>query len=322
MSTLYVDRKNIELRLDGGRLRVYEGGHFTTTIPVAMLDQIVIRRHALVDTRVLSALAEHGAGFIVIDPLRDKRTACLAGVGQTMAGRRVSQYARSSDEAWCSGWARTLVRSKVQRQHQFLTRALLQRPDQRHDLCRALDGLKKALATLHDETALSCASIRGIEGSASAAYFRGFRSLFAPSLRFLDRNRRPPRDPVNACLSLAYTLVHAETVKAIRFAGLDPLIGFYHELLFGRESLACDLVEPLRPRMDEWVWSLFRERTLRVESFSEMGEGCLLGKQGRKAFYASYETVAMSLRKQLRRMLRLVVRALEVGPLSERSETA
>ncbi len=320
MSTLYIDHKNIELRLDGGRIRVYESGDFIKTIPVAMLDQIVIRRHALVDTRVLSALAEHGAGLIVIDPMRDKRTACLIGAGQSIARRRVSQYARSLDDAWRSAWSGALVRYKIQRQHHLLTRALAQRSDKRHDLFVALSGLRKALVTLKGETALTCASIRGVEGSASAAYFRGFRSLFAPSLRFLDRNRRPPRDPVNACLSLAYTLVHAETVKAIRSAGLDPLIGFYHELLFGRESLACDLVEPLRPRMDEWVWGLFRERAIRVDSFSETSEGCLLGKQGRRSFYASYETIAPHLRKQLRRMLRLVVRALDVGTFREQSQ--
>jgi CRISP-associated protein Cas1 len=80
---------------------------------------------------------------------------------------------------------------------------------------------------------------------------------------------------------LGYTLAHAEAVRAIAAAGLDPFIGFYHELQHGRGSLACDLVEPERPSVDAWVWHAFRERHLRPEHF-RYGEGrCLLGKAGR-----------------------------------------
>ena len=92
--------------------------------------------------------------------------------------------------------------------------------------------------------------LRGIEGAAAAAYFQGFTRLFPPSLEFTGRNRRPPRDPVNAVLSLSYTPLHFEAVQAVCAAGLDPLIGFYHELVFGRESLASDLIEPLWPKVD------------------------------------------------------------------------
>lgn len=78
------------------------------------------------------------------------------------------------------------------------------------------------------------------------------------------------------------------------------MVGFLHRPAHGRESLACDLIEPLRPRADAWVWSLFRERALRGEHFSNDKGACLLGKTGREAFYAAYETFAVLPRRWLR----------------------
>jgi CRISP-associated protein Cas1 len=164
-----------------------------------------------------------------------------------------------------------------------------------------LDRLLGTLLTWPQES-IDVERLRGIEGAGASAYFGGFTQLFAPALEFTARNRRPPRDPVNACLSLGYTLLHFEAVTACHGAGLAPFIGFYHEPAYGRESLACDLVEPLRPRVDEWAWELFSSKTLRSDHFtSEQQNGCLLDKTGRKLFYAEYERFIPPLRKLLRR---------------------
>jgi hypothetical protein len=143
------------------------------------------------------------------------------------------------------------------------------------------------------------ASLRGLEGAGAAAYFEGFADLLPERLKFSGRNRRPPRDPVNAMLSLGYTLLHAEAVLALYGAGLDPFVGFYHALDFGRESLACDLVEPLRVEVDQHALMLFRSEKLRAEDFSTTESGCLLGKAGRARFYAEWEPLAARLRKLL-----------------------
>ena len=100
-------------------------------------------------------------------------------------------------------------------------------------------------------------------------------------------------------LSLGYTLLHSEAVLALYGAGLDPFIGFYHQLDFGRESLACDVVESFRVEVDQFALELFRKDILRVEDFSTTESGCLLGKNGRAKFYAAWETLAEKLRKQL-----------------------
>jgi CRISPR-associated protein Cas1 len=104
--------------------------------------------------------------------------------------------------------------------------------------------------------------------------------------------------------------LHSDAVLALHAAGLDPMLGFYHDPAFARESLACDFVEPMRTRVDGWVWQLFRERQLRSEYFSMDKGACLLNKTGRKVFYMEWETCAPLLRRALRRSSRLLARIL------------
>ena len=106
------------------------------------------------------------------------------------------------------------------------------------------------------------------------------------------------------------TLLHFEAVRAAHGAGLDPLLGFYHRPSFGRESLACDLIEPLRPVIDEWLWNQFASGPLRPEHFSSDKGACLLGKAGRGHFYAQWEAFAPPLRRWLRQTCRQLTRNL------------
>ena len=172
---------------------------------------------------------------------------------------------------------------------------------------------------------LSAAQIMGIEGAAAAVYFEAFGAMLPPSAGFAGRNRRPPRDPANALLSLAYTLAHLEAVAAAQRAGLDPAVGFLHALFPGRESLACDLVEPLRPFCERLVWRILAEETLRASHFTRDGEACLLGKAGRLTFYTAWEEAVSPLRRKLRRGLQPLVRAARTasaGLFSERDGDA
>jgi CRISPR-associated protein Cas1 len=158
-------------------------------------------------------------------------------------------------------------------------------------------------------------TIRGMEGGASAAYFAAYTKLFADSLDFKGRNRRPPEDPVNALLSLCYTLVHFEMVREIETIGLDPTIGFYHQFDYGRESLACDLVENYRPAVDKFVYELFRDREFTARDFATDDErpGCYLKKQRRKDFYPLYEQWANEMRSLWREEVRNLARRIMDG---------
>ena len=186
-----------------------------------------------------------------------------------------------------------------------------QRTDKRRVWSRTIERLDELQARVEDSTDASISTMLGFEGAAAAAYFEGFRALFAPSLGFEGRRRRPPKDPVNACLSLGYTLLHSDAVFACHAAGLDPLLGLYHEPAFGRESLASDAMEPLRPHVDQWVWQMFRTRTLTPAAFHSDKGAVLLGKSGRQRFYEQFEPLGRSLRTVLRRQLGKAARQFE-----------
>ena len=102
------------------------------------------------------------------------------------------------------------------------------------------------------------------------------------------RNRRPPRDPVNALLSLTYVISGGEIRRAILQRGLDPALGFLHASQSGRESLALDILEPLRPEVDLFVLTLL-DSSLNLKHFTTNDQdGCLLNKKGRSAFFKAW----------------------------------
>lgn len=302
MSTLYLDRKNLALKLDGRALALYEEGTKRGTVPLKMLEKVVIRGNVELESRVLGAFAECAVDVLFLSARSGRLRTKSFSHSHNDVRRRLAQYRVYWDRDRQFELAGSLVLGKLGKQRQLIDKALSARPDLRKPLMntmRSLDDIREHLLELPERSA-SMAQLRGFEGAAAASYFAGFKRLFAPSLAFERRTKRPPTDPVNACLSLGYTLLHFEAVAMCHMAGLEPMLGFYHEPSFGRESLACDLIEPLRPRLDDLVWSLFRERMLRPEHFSNDNDRCLLNKAGRKCFYARYELFVQPVRRLLR----------------------
>ena len=163
-----------------------------------------------------------------------------------------------------------------------------------------LPRLQEARARLALDNPPPLATLRGIEGAAIAAFFEAFAGIVPKPFFFSGRNRRPPRDPVNVCLSLGYSLAHFDAARAAALCGLDPSIGFYHEPHAGRESLACDLVEPVRPLVEAWVLDLLGSGGIGTGEFSSAKDACTLSKQGRRFVYRHFEeTAAEAIRAQL-----------------------
>lgn len=311
MATLILDNRALELRIDGHALAVYEHGERRSSLPFKLLERVVIQGELTLGAGVLTRLAEHKVAVLMLSKRHSRRLALVLGPAHNDAAIRIAQAQRVVEPAWCAAWSHRVVMAKTRAQIRLLKQALGERLDCRKPISDALCSLERALSGLSaGEAQHNIDQIRGVEGAAARAYFQGYSALFPPVLKFTGRNRRPPRDPVNACLSLTYTLLHFEAVRAAHIAGLDPLLGFYHRPAFGRESLASDLIEPLRPHADGWVWRLFRERTLRVEHFSREGDACLLGKAGREIFYRYYENYAQAPRRLLRRQCRLIAAQL------------
>lgn len=317
MSTLYIDRKHVRLDLDADALVFYENGERIGTIPLGPLQRIVIRGNAEVDTGLLGRLGQHGIGIIVLAGRKHEPSLFLPRPHKD-AARRLAQYQAASDPTICLILAQDVVRQKLSAQTGFLRAKLHARPDARYELTRALRGIEGIVEQIDAQAEL--AALRGLEGAAANLYFSAFTALVPASLHFQGRNRRPPRDPLNAILSLGYTLLNAEAVLAAHANGLDPAIGFLHQPSHGRDSLASDLVESHRVTVDAWAIHLFNKQILRAEDFSTTTGGCLLGKAGRTRFYKEWEAQAESLRHALDRQCHALVRLIR--PEAEVEENA
>lgn len=305
MTTLYIDRKSADMHSQRGVLSLHTVDGKKQHLPLKMIDQIVIHGAVVTDTGTLGALADAGIGVALLTGRQGRRQASIIGGYGNDVRRRLAQYRAHLDPYASTSIAACILKRKLANQQRFLMQALHKRPDQRHALLKgqnALRDLRRKLA----EGGYTLGQLRGLEGAAAAAYFAAYRHLFAKSLGFDARRRRPPPDPVNAALSLGYTLLHAEAVKILHGAGLDPYLGYLHEPAHGRESLAADIIEPMRPKFDALVWWMFRKRVLTADHFNVTGDACLLGKAGRGKFFSAYETQA----RVTRRWLRLFVHAL------------
>jgi len=299
MGTLYIDRKDLHIRLDGHALAFYSNEKREGVVPINPLKRVVMVGNITIETPVIHRLTDEGISVLFLSGKRLRFRGMVHGRLHYNGILRVKQYEKSLSE-FNKDTSLEIVRRKIEGQKDFLLSARESRPELRFPMTKASGILEKILKTLNSQKA-ELENLRGYEGSASAAYFSAYTKLFPDSLQFKRRNRRPPEDPVNAMLSLCYTLLHYEIVREIEVIGLDPTIGFYHQFEYGRESLACDLVELYRTDVDTFVWKLFRERVFTVRDFSQGDErpGCYLKKESRTRFYPLYEEWAKDLRPKL-----------------------
>jgi CRISPR-associated protein Cas1 len=211
------------------------------------------------------------------------------GLGLKNVFLRQAQFRRADDEAFCLRLAREIVASKIRNQRTLLQRNHVEPP------ARALVALKRLVRQALDAGSLD--SLLGIEGTAAHYYFANFSGMLkadneadVPVFDFTHRNRRPPRDPVNALLSLGYSLLARDLTIACHTIGFDPFVGFYHQPRFGRPALALDLMEGFRPLVvDSAVITAINTRMVSKEHFIAVGPSVALTSKGRKRFLTAYE---------------------------------
>jgi CRISPR-associated endonuclease Cas1/CRISPR-associated protein Cas4 len=218
------------------------------------------------------------------------------GVGHRNVEIRTAQYRLSFDEAACLRFAKELVAAKITNQRTILRRNWRGSPEERQ---AALDRLGAARKSA--DGAATLAQLLGVEGDAAAVYFRAFAGLLkspedkqgvgelAP-FRFEARNRRPPTDPVNAMLSLAYAMLTRHLTIALASVELDPYRGFYHAPRYGRPALALDLMEPFRAIIaDSVVLSAVNTGEVGPSDFVVAVTGTALTQAGRRRFVEAFE---------------------------------
>lgn len=296
MTSLYIDRRDISAKLDGEAIAFYDKEGRVGTVPLAPVDRVIIRGNCMVETRLLGRLGELGKGVILLSG-RKAEPHLFMSKQHNDSFRRVNQYRLSLDAEFCLIFSQCVVEAKLSEQRAVLQEICDSRTLDRVELMARIRQIDEAISRIAAQEDI--ASLRGLEGSAAAAYFAALASVVPASLKFSGRNRRPPKDPLNVLMSLSYTLLHSEAVMALHAAGLDPYVGFYHQLDFGRESLACDVIEPFRPKADRFAMMLFKNRDLRSEHFTMGEKGCIMGKTARAVFYPRWESFAEALRKDL-----------------------
>lgn len=287
---LYVQQPGARIGKRGEELVISVEGEADRALPIDDVSELVVAGPVSVSTPVVNELSRRdipvawmSSGFWL--------NATTGGKGPRSAAARQAQYAFAADAARSLRFARDLVAAKVRNQRTILRRNWRGDETERDE---RLAALKSVLDRI--ERAGEKPELLGLEGEAAAIYFRGFARLLAPAAEslpafdFARRSRRPPADPVNACLSLAYALLTRTVSTVLEIAGLDPWKGLYHVERPGRPALALDLMEPLRPVIaDSAALMAINNGELAADDFIISGAGCALKPPGRRSLIAAYE---------------------------------
>jgi len=280
---LYLQEQGTTLGKSGDQLTVKQRGQMLKTVRMIDVSQVSIFGNVQVTAPALRELAaaripvchfSYGGWF----------HAATLGLTHKNVELRMSQFATAMDPGRALGFARQFVVGKIKNCRTLLRRHLP--GDDKAALDQLADLARKA------EAATEAGSLLGIEGMAARAYFAGFARLLKHDDAFHveGRNRRPPRDPVNALLSFVYALLAKELTVVLYATGFDPMLGFYHRPRYGRPSLALDLAEEFRPLVaDSVVLTLINNREVAPSSFIRRAGGVALTPAGRRAVIGAFE---------------------------------
>ncbi|HET9869772.1 MAG TPA: CRISPR-associated endonuclease Cas1, partial [bacterium] len=253
-------------------------------VPLANVESLALLGHVQVTSQALRVLADRGIPVAFLSAA-GRLTAMVDPLDSVSARIRRSQVLRCEDPAAVLELSRALVAAKIANQRTLLMRNHAGFP--KEEAAEMVESLEKAgkAATLEE--------LRGHEGQAAAVYFRNFAGMLKTPLagEFQEngRQRRPPPDPVNACLSFGYAMLAHECTAALRLARLEPSIGCFHVSRPGRPALSLDLMEPFRPLIaDSVAVSAFNRGELGEGHFLRTSAGCALTDSGRKAFFNAY----------------------------------
>ncbi|TAN22618.1 MAG: CRISPR-associated endonuclease Cas1 [Acidobacteria bacterium] len=321
---LYLNSQGMRVGKSGQVIQVREKDALVQEARLGEISQVNVFGNVQVSTQAIQEFCRTNVPVCYFS-----HSAWFYGITTGLSSRNVllrrRQFHTADNSALALELARALVAGKIRNQRTLLQRNHIAPPPE------ALLQMKR----LADEALLapSQASLLGIEGAAAATYFQHFPGMLKPEddfdagasagagLRFdfRGRNRRPPRDPVNALLSLAYSMLTKDLTVVCQALGFDPYWGYYHQPRFSRPALALDLMEPFRPLIaDSAVLSAVNTRMVTADDFVQSGPAVALTEKGRKGFLHAYELRMGSLvthpdldyRVSYRRLLEIQARLL------------
>ena len=295
---LIVQSQRARISKEGETLKIADEDQGDTRVrlnevsDVALFGNVMITTPALItlmDREIPVAFHSHGGWFRGI----------ANGVGHRNVEVRTAQYQCSFDTSYCLGFARHLVEAKILNQRTIVRRNWRGEREDRKAILDRLNAARKST-----KRAGTVSVLLGLEGDSAATYFRAFSDLLSPPgagkspdnaeglepFRFDARNRRPPTDPVNAMLSLAYAMLTRHLTVALAMVGLDPYRGFFHAPRYGKPALALDIMEPFRPIIaDSVVLSAVNTGEVSASDFVTAPTGTSLTPAGRRRFVGAFE---------------------------------
>lgn len=290
MSTLYITTQGASVYKYSGQFVVQKNKEILQNVPETHVKQIILVGNINLSTPAISFCLENLIEVVFLTQ-GGKFRGRLNGEASRSVEVRRKQYERVSDPDFCLRQAKSWIGGKVQNQI-----ATARRQFENNAVPREFETLKSILNKIGN--AKSIESLLGLEGSASAGYFKLFRSWIPAPFTFEKRTSNPPKDEVNAVLSLTYTLLYNRLTTNLNLAGLDVYQGFFHQVRNGHAALASDLLEEFRqPIADALVLKLIKRKQLKITDFERINGEIRLTSEGKKIFFAEFEEKMKSKRQ-------------------------
>lgn len=291
LNTLYVMTPESYLTKDGEDIVISVKQQETFRLPIINIEQIVMFSYMGASPGAMKLCADHGVSLTFLSPNGRFISRCEGPVhGNVLL--RIAQYKASENENTSHDLNKLFISGKIRNYLSIVSRFTRDygMTAELQETIRKLSEYKRLVLQSDND-----ASLRGIEGEAASTYFGIFPSLIVQQrsdFPFHGRNRRPPKDAVNAMLSFAYTLICNDVVAALDTVGLDPYVGFFHTLRPGRPSLALDMMEELRAYLgDRFVLSLINRRQVSKSDFKAQGEeGIIMTDACRRNFIKAWQS--------------------------------
>ncbi|MEK6591117.1 MAG: CRISPR-associated endonuclease Cas1 [Nitrospinota bacterium] len=285
MSTIYLDEQGSEVKKKGELLIIEKDDKTIAEIPLAQLDRMVIIGNIQITTPALALLLDNEIPVSFITTYGNYRGKLKPPTHKNIM-LRLKQYECYNNKTFRLNHSKEIIRAKLKNGKTFLQKHWRNNPE--IEINQEIKGIEAALRRLDNVESIK--EIMGLEGMAAKGYFSAFGKLVKKEFKFEKRTRRPPKDPVNALLSLGYTLLYNELLSAVEAIGFDPYLGFFHEIEYGRPSMAVDMMEEFRFLIEGLALTLINKEILSLENFIEQDNGGFyLNEKGREEFYHHYE---------------------------------
>lgn len=285
LNTLFVNQDEAYLALDGGNVVVLREDRELARFPLHNFEQITTFGYTGASPALMRKCAEDNVALTFMTPEGRFQARVVGRMNGNVLLRR-EQYRRADDEEASLILARSFILGKI-----YNARWIIER--MRRDYAMRIDEEKfqNVSSFLRDSChevmqTSDLEALRGVEGKAAVSYFSVFDDMILKQKEqffFTERNRRPPLDNMNCLLSFLYALLMNDAGAALEGVGLDSYVGFLHRDRPGRQSLALDLMEELRPMADRTAFSMVNTKKINGKDFRlEEGGAVYLTDDGRK----------------------------------------